>query len=281
MNQAALSYPMFVLLCLGGCAAVPTPLERQKTLETLSSEHNLTSTTLHTTPFSLYSLSDTRRCEDREMRVYIEGDGFAWRTRSQLSNDPTPINPLAAKLMSIDPSHCKVYLARPCQYTQESQCSSQYWSNRRFSPEVIQSYSEALDQIKKSYGIKTFTLIGYSGGGAVAALSTAKRNDVKQLISIAGNLDIEAWINYHHLSSLDGSLNPADESKKLSEIDQLHLIGRRDAIIPIDVYQSYAHHFMNRDRLHSKECAECTHNTGWIEEWKEILPTLDTIQKGK
>lgn len=260
---------------MGGCASIPSVQERSANLHTLVTEYGFQPNTVTTTHFSLYSLSDTRQCEDREMRVYIEGDGFAWRTRSQLSSDPTPINPLAAKLMSIDPSHCKVYLARPCQYTQESQCNSQYWSNRRFSLEVIQSYSEALDQIKKSYGIKTFTLIGYSGGGAVAALSTAKRNDVKQLISIAGNLDIDAWVNYHHLSSLEGSLNPVNESKKLSEIDQLHLIGSRDAIIPIDVYQSYAHHFKNRDHLHSKECAECTHNTGWMEEWKEILPTLD------
>lgn len=263
---------------MGGCTVVPTPLERQKTLDTLAVEQNLTITTLHSPPFSLYSLSDTRQCEDREMRVYIEGDGFAWRTRSQLSNDPTPINPLAAKLMSIDPSHCKVYLARPCQYTQESQCSSQYWSDRRFSPEVIQSYIEALDQIKKSYGIKTFTLIGYSGGGAVAALSTSKRNDVKQLISIAGNLDIEAWINYHHLSSLEGSLNPADEHKALSMIKQLHFIGGKDKIVPKAIFESYRNKLDRDTPLILFNCSECTHSEGWETQWKMIPPLIGHIE---
>lgn len=270
MKRLAVFYLFFILL-LGGCTNVPTPAERRVMLDTLVRENHLQPQIFQTTLFSLYSLSDTRHCENRAMRVYIEGDGFAWVTRSRLSNDPTPINPLSAKLMTLDPSECKVYLARPCQYTQGSHCDSKYWSSHRFSPEVIQSYDQALDYLRQEYKIESFTLIGYSGGGAVAALSAAGREDVKELITIAGNIDTDAWVNHHGLSPLEGSLNPAVAGGRLSLIPQTHLIGSKDTIIPPNIFESYRHHFTNPDKIKSVVCKECTHNEGWVIMWERFL----------
>lgn len=247
---------------MGGCTAIPTPIERQTTLKTLAHEHNLTLNTIHTERFDLTSIVSDK-CENKSMRVYIEGDGFAWASRSHLSSDPTPINPLSAKLMMIDQSECKAYLARPCQYTKSTACSSEYWSNRRFSPEVIESYKEALDQFKKHYTIESFTLIGYSGGGAVVALIASSRTDVKELISVAGNLDTDAWVKLQELEPLSGSLNPANASQQIQNIPQIHLIGGQDTVIPKKIFESYKSHFSDSVNIKSIECPECTHNQGW------------------
>ena len=265
------SSSLFFILLLGGCASVPTPVERQQTLDSISRDHHLQPQTLQTTLFSLYSLSDTRHCENKEMRVYIEGDGLAWISISRLSDNPTPINPMAAKLMSEDPSSCKVYIARPCQYIHSNECRSEYWDNKRFSPEVIQSYVEALDQLKQVHKIDSFVLIGYSGGGAIAALSAIKCNDVQQLITVAGNIDTDAWVKYHALTPMEGSLNPADKARELSKIPQIHFIGLKDAVIPPEIFESYLKHFSNRENIKSVVCKECTHNSGWSEKLERLL----------
>jgi hypothetical protein len=259
----------FILLLFQGCSHIPTPVERYNTLNTLANEQNLSIETLHTTHFDLTSIV-TNRCEARSMRVYIEGDGLAWMTRSRLSDNPTPINPLAAKLMLQDKSECKAYIARPCQYQQSKECHERYWSSARFSDEVIQSYDEALDALKKQYSISSFTLIGYSGGGAVAGLEASRRDDVKMLITIAGNLDTQKWTSLHNITSLHESLNPADFSPSLSDIDQLHVIGAKDTVIPQEIFQSYKSHFKDAKNIKSIICDECTHNNGWEKVWAEL-----------
>lgn len=271
MNISIASFFTITLIFFGGCMSVPTPHIRQQTLDTIALENHLTSKTIQTSLFSLYTLSDTSNCTNKEMRVYIEGDGLAWVTTSRLSDNPTPINPLAAKLMTLDSSKCKVYLARPCQYTKDNKCTERYWSNRRFSSEVIESYDDALNRLKNEHQISSFTLIGYSGGGAIAALSAARRSDVKELISVAGNLDTDKWIELHRISALEGSLNPANFSSKLKSISQTHLIGAKDTVIPQAVFQSYKKNFPNDAKIKSIVCEKCTHNDGWIQEWKEFL----------
>lgn len=262
-----------ILLCLGGCTAIPTPAERNQTIQNLSAEHNLTVKLIQTTHFNLYSIV-SGQCEDKAMRIYIEGDGLSWMSHSRLSDNPTPINPLAAKLMMIDKSGCKAYFARPCQYTRDEKCSSEYWSSHRFSPEVIQSYQEALDQLKRAYGIHSFALIGYSGGGAVAALTAAKRDDVSRLITVAGNLDTALWVNLQGLEPLNGSLNPADEAANLEHIPQIHFIGANDTVMPKEIFSSYRGHFLKPNKIESIECDTCTHNSGWEKAWESFSHEL-------
>lgn len=272
MKLAAFSL-VSILLLLGGCTAISTPIERQQTLQNLSAEHNLTIKLIQTTHFTLSSVV-SGQCKDKAMRVYIEGDGLSWVSHSRLSDNPTPINPLAAKLMVIDPSGCKAYLARPCQYTRNEKCSNAYWSSRRFSPEVIQSYQEALDQLKRTYGIHAFSLIGYSGGAAVTALTAAKRDDISRLITVAGNLDTALWVKLQGLEPLDGSLNPADETANLENIPQIHFIGVNDTVMPKEIFLSYRDHFLKPNKIESIECDTCTHNSGWEKVWESFYHEL-------
>jgi len=63
-------------------------------------------------------------------------------------------------------------------------------------------------------------------------LIAARRDDVAELITVAGNLDHTAWTHYHNLLPLAGSSNAEDVSAKLIGIKQRHFLGGQDTIIP-------------------------------------------------
>ncbi|MDQ1340836.1 MAG: hypothetical protein QG567_1994 [Campylobacterota bacterium] len=260
---------IIALLFFTGCTTIPSLKERKNTLETIAQRDNLPISYINTTNFTLpYIISSS--CQKKTMRIYIEGDGLSWISRTRISDDPTPINPITAKLMSVDKAKCKAYLARPCQYIQDKNCTQAYWSNRRFSLEIIQSYNQALDWLKTSNNIDSFVLIGYSGGGAIATLLAATRNDVKKLVTIAGNLDTQLWTDIHNIEPLKDSLNPADFTKNLQNTQQLHLVGKNDLVMPKEVFQSYYSRFYTPENISYYECQECTHTQGWELLWEKI-----------
>ena len=81
-------------------------------------------------------------------------------------------------------------------------------------------------------------LVGYSGGGTLAALLAARRADVCQLITVASNLDIERWASHHKVSPLWGSENPASYGAALQHLPQYHLIGGDDQVVPATIVLS-------------------------------------------
>ena len=258
-----------------GCSKnIPTPVQRLETASTLAQELN--KQIFHTQTFDIFSYQKTLTCKD-EMSVYIEGDGLAWITSSILSTDPTPLNPVALKLMVQDDATCKVYLARPCHYIQNKNCDKKYWSSHRFAPVVIQSYREILEELKQKYHIQKFKLYGFSGGGTVAALLSAQRDDIEQLITIAGNLDIDFWTKKNYLTPLQGSLNPVDFSKQLSKIKQIHLIGSADTIIDKSIYNAYIKHFDNTQNIRYLVFKGFTHTCCWDKKWKDLLRDMDSF----
>jgi hypothetical protein len=249
-------------------------------LERIANEQLLVVHTLSAPPFSLVALSP-KSSSGSVLRVYIEGDGQAWLTRSRLSSDPTPVNPLALVLMEVDTAPDKAYLARPCQYIQTAACNSSYWSIRRFSPEVIDSMDEALTQLKTSGNYQSLELIGYSGGGTVALLLAARRNDIVSLRTIAGNLD-HAWLNKHHrVSPLTGSLNPPDFTERLGRIPQRHFIGENDRVVPVGVYSSYVGSFKNSRCISLQIVEGVGHGNGWEKKWPQYLKEIPTCNEGE
>jgi len=205
--------------------------------------------------------------------VYIEGDGSAWESRRQLSEDPTPRDPIMIELAAADPSKNVVYLARPGQYTMEgaSSCSPSYWSNERFSETVVSAMSRAVDNMKREYGAKEISLVGYSGGGAIAVLVASRRSDVINIRTVAGNLDHEAVNNYHKTSRLEGSLNPIDFAAAIAKVPQHHFAGSSDKVVPPFIAQSFVKRsgYAGGDRVTIVEGA--THSKGWSERWPELL----------
>ncbi len=247
-----------VVFFVGCGVVVPTPEQRVQNAKILTNGSKFKSEIFNASKFKIFSYhKELKSC--KKAYIYIEGDGFAWRTSSQISLNPTPINPFSLKLALRDTHNCVVYLARPCQYIYNSNCNFKYWTSHRFSIEVIQSYQKILDRFKNRYKIDSFNLYGYSGGGAIATLLSAFRDDVDLLVTIAGNLDTKHWCNIHHLTPLKNSLNPADFTDRLKTQKQLHLIGEYDKNIDRSVFFSYYKKFKNKQNVKYKIFKGYTH----------------------
>lgn len=206
--------------------------------------------------------------------MYLEGDGFAWFSPDQPSSDPTPIDPVGLKLALVQPDGAVVYLGRPCQYVASPACSVADWTNRRFAPEIIEAMDRAIDQLKREYRAEGLILVGYSGGGAVAALVAARRHDVAALVTVAGNLDPRAWADYHALSPLDGSLDPADEIEALADIPQWHFVGSEDANIPPSLVEAFASRFPPGHRPRVIVESGVDHHAGWVGRWPGLWASI-------
>ncbi|NCD11666.1 MAG: hypothetical protein EOL93_03875 [Epsilonproteobacteria bacterium] len=116
MKYKIFCFIIFSLVFTGCFTSVPSLEQRYTKLMDMNSKESFKSKPIKTGSFTLFSLQPTVTCKDSIMHVYIEGDGLAWKTRTLISDDPTPINPTALSLMNQDSFTCKVYISRPCQY---------------------------------------------------------------------------------------------------------------------------------------------------------------------
>ena len=254
-----------------------SPGERRTHADNLASAKHWERTLLSTSPLALVSYAPIALVPTETLTIYIEGDGLAWLTRSIASDNPTPRRPLGLELALAQTPKGAAYLGRPCQYlinTTPTECNEAWWTNRRFSQEVIESSNQAISQLKNRFSAHKLVLVGYSGGGAIAALVAARRHDVVQLITVAGNLDHTAWTRLHGVLPLDGSLNPAQEFKALQSIPQLHLVGSKDLNIPVEIAESYATNFPSAMKPRFRVISGFDHVCCWSEKWPELSREL-------
>jgi hypothetical protein len=273
MRQKDLLPFIFIVLFLSGCMSPKNSSIYQKNDlgEKIAFTHHFQKQLIKTNAFTFTSFQKFSAA-NQPMTIYIEGDGRTWITKSKLSNNPTPQNPLALKLAVLDKSANVAYLARPCQYTpldSELSCTPEIWSNLRFSERVIQSMNEAITQLKNTAHSNKIHLVGFSGGAAVAILIAARRNDVVSLKTVAGDLDPVALSQYHHTSPLTGSLNPIAIAHKLIYLPQQHFSGAKDKIVPAFIGKN----FLNKMRMLGSHCvthtviSNATHHAGWEAVW--------------
>jgi len=210
--------------------------------------------------------------------IYIEGDGRAWLSRSRLSDDPTPLDPVALRLALKDLAPLILYLARPCQYVLDGGnksrgrgCDPVYWSARRYGDEVIAALNGAIDQAKQRTGAQTVSLIGYSGGGTVAVLIAARRRDVTRLVTIVPVLDHGAWTAHHKVSPLTGSLNPVDVAASLGYLPQRHFFGAVDEIAPRRLSENFFARLPSSTPAQVSIIEGFDHNCCWVAEWPGLL----------
>lgn len=267
------------LLVLGtmltACSSVPSPAERHSQADALARQHGWQAMTISTTAFDLVAYLPVVPREGDRLTVYIEGDGLAWVTPTQPSLDPTPRKSVGLQLALAHPySEPVAYLARPCQYidAQASRCAQRYWTGQRFAPEVIEASNSALDVLKLRFGTQHLALVGYSGGGAVAALLAARRRDVVLLITVAGNLDHQAWTRHHRIEPLTGSLNPADFREALQDVRQWHLTGSKDQIMPPSITNGFVSGFSSgKPPPRVVVVPGYDHRCCWAENWANLL----------
>ncbi|WP_226945488.1 alpha/beta hydrolase [Pseudomonas sp. EggHat1] len=275
--------PLFLLagtLLLAACTSFPSPGERHQQASILAHQQNWQALQLQGGAFRLQAFAPQTRGD--ELTIYLEGDGFAWISARQPSSDPTPLDPIALRLALAQPRGNAAYLGRPCQYLDASRppCQRRYWTDARFAEEVVQSLDQAVDQLKDRAGARRLVLIGYSGGGALTLLLAARRHDVKRIVTIAGNLDHAAWTYHHRISALKGSLNTAVLRARLANVEQFHLVGDEDRIIPPQLTEAFLASYPPGHRAQRKVVRGYDHRCCWAQDWPALWEHIEAWQPG-
>lgn len=262
---------LFALL-LVGCVEAPNITELDHRADILAKSGGLIRGQVQTDSFVLTSFYQITR-PDLPLTVYIEGDGFAWRTRSQPSMNPTPRKPQGLELAAADPAPNRVYLARPCQFTPMAanpRCGVDYWTSKRFAEEVVVAMNQAVSHYARQVPGQPINLVGYSGGAGIAVLIAARRHDVATLRSVAGNLDTAEVNRLHRVTPMQDSLNAIDVAPRISTLPQIHYSGSDDKIVPSSIAQRFAHATAGRC-TQVRSVPGMNHGSDWARLWPELL----------
>ena len=264
-------YPLWILLItqllLFGCS-ISSPDTFYRHARDMGLQRELVNTTA--LPLIVYSTPGPHNSD--QLHVYLGGDGLPWRNLITISNDPSPRSPQVLRFMQKDPQPA-IFLGRPCYQglAQTPPCDYIHWTAGRFSKAIAGSMSNALQQIIKRRSISRVTLIGYSGGGALAILLAHHIKQTTTVVTIAGTLDTDAWARHHNYSPLNESINPATLPPLPEHIKQIHLQGKRDKNIPPHITNAFIL------RQHKPEVIlypQANHDCCWLKHWPAIVRRL-------
>jgi hypothetical protein len=205
--------------------------------------------------------------------LFIDGDGTPWKADgTRVASDPTPRTPLALKL-AVETPDSVLYLGRPCYFGlgPESSCSPGAWTSARYSADIVNSMVAAATGFAEARGFSRVLLVGYSGGGTVATLMAPRMRSAVGVVTIAANLDTDAWAQLHGYAPLTGSLNPSREPPLPPSVLEWHLIGDRDANVPYLAAQRYLER-VPTDRI--RRYPTFDHVCCWEEAWPSFLRQL-------
>ena len=209
----------------------------------------------------------------KELHVYLDGDGTPWRTSTRIADDPTSRNPLILEMMAKDPA-AAVLIGRPCYYGLNISplCNESLWTSHRYAAEVVVSMNAAIQQWMSSKEINHLVLIGYSGGGVLATLLVPYLQKTSTVITIAANLDIEAWSRHHgHLPPV-ASLNPAKDAHIPASVRQIHLAGLQDENVPAGIIEAFSRTQKNALYL---PFPKFDHVCCWLDIWPDVLKSSE------
>ncbi len=226
-------------------------------------------------PAGIFELTAYERVHDENKPVTIYIEGGTYPMAYNRSYNPTPTDPVALRLAAQDPSPNVIYLARPCQYTtwdKEDVCPYEYYNNKRFAPDVIETYNQAIDNVKRFHRLPDeINLVGFNGGATIAAILAAERKDVVSLRTVAGNLDHRVFTDIHEREPFEGSLNAVDFAPALMDMPQHHFIGQNDTYMPPAVFHSYAKAMQDSRCLNYTLVKDARPQEGWVEQWQALL----------
>lgn len=203
------------------------------------------------------------------LTIFLEGDGRPWIEEKHIAKDPSGNFLLSLAFME-SYKYPNLYIGRPCYHElNDPKCHYRYWTSHRYSEEVLDSITNVIKTEILSSDPSSLILIGHSGGGAIASLIACQFDRPTYLITISANLDTEAWTNYHNWSPLNGSLNPAIDSKLCPHLTQLHFHGAIDEQIPVKLNNNYYNYHHTKPII----IENATHSN-WTKFWPEIQNIL-------
>ncbi|MFN0163519.1 MAG: alpha/beta fold hydrolase [Burkholderiales bacterium] len=245
-----------------GCALVEGPRERTASIAAQANFRPVELPDARMVGFS-------RGTKATRLTIYIESDGAAWPWPDTPPADPTPVVPRVLRMAVIDRSEAVAYLGRPCQHLKVErllECDPALWTQARFSEAAVAMTNAAVETLRHRHGATRLDLVGYSGGGAMAALVAARRNDVDCLVTLAAPLDTDAWTTAKRVSPLSGSLNPANIPVRAA-VRQTHVRGGRDEVVP---YSTTSRYLARTPSAHVLDMPSFGHDCCWDRDW----PTL-------
>lgn len=206
------------------------------------------------------------------LHVYLEGDGSPWRHRTIVMPDPTPRSPLMLRLMGLDQWNA-AYLGRPCYNgsSQDQHCESSLWTSGRYSNTVIASMASGIRVLVRRFGTDEVWLFGHSGGGALAMLLAEQLPQVTRVVTVAGNLDTDAWTRHHGYTPLYSSRNPALQPLLRQDVLQWHLLGGLDTTIPPQLVRPFV---MQQPEASGYLYNGFDHGCCWRVIWPSLLESL-------
>lgn len=261
---------IFALNFAAGCAT------RLSAPAAIAAKHGLVQAELQGTVFThtTYHTPVTERGDNsKPLWVFIDGDGRPWINGGrEPAQNPTSSRPIALELAA-QMQRPVLYVGRPCydRPIMGPSCTPTWWTDARYSPTVVQSLAAAIRRYQQEFNFERLVLVGYSGGGVLAELVAREVHDVAAVVTIAANLDVSAWTEYHGYLPLTASLNPAAMANTATW-PEIHLLGEEDEVVPPPTVQSY---FQRNPRGLVWRYPDFGHICCWREEWPRITSRID------
>lgn len=205
-----------------------------------------------------------------QLHLYFGGDGSPWIQGRWLSSDPTPKRAVTLELMALD-TQPAVYVGRPCYHAQTGPCTPALITNARYSETIVASMEEVVRHLIAQRPTLRPVLFGFSGGGVLALLVAERIAAVDEVVTVAANLDIDAWAEHHGYLSLDRSINPAEHYHWRTDLSQLHLRGAQDQNVPPATLERFR---VSAPNARVRTFERFDHGCCWQRAWPAILEAL-------
>lgn len=260
---------IFLLLGVNSCSVTNRPLH------IAVEEFGFQKSVIQSSQF-FHVLVSNNKPVTKTLFVYFGGDGTPWIGGNKIAKDPTPRNNLTLRLMSKN-DHPAIFIGRPCYFgmVYQQQCTSDLWTNGRYSQIVLDSMEEALNKAIAHLTNTKLVFVGYSGGGAIATLLVERFPNAVALVTVAANLDTDMWTRIKGFLPLNESLNPRKMTLINKKLVTVHLIGELDTIVPNDVTLS----FVKKHGGIVWRYPNYGHLCCWVDNWSKISAKIsNTIE---
>lgn len=254
----------FLLFWLSGCQSKFDIKQRKTVFSQVVGTKRAEARLIRAHSFPLQTVLLRAPSSTHEAIVYIEGDGLSWLTPYQVSADPTPTFPVALDLISpaLTAQH-QIYLARPCQYVSDHRCNKWVWTGAVYGQLQKEALSSALSIYKAELKIRQFHLVGYSGGGVLAMLLAAERDDIGSVMTVASNIDVDSWVQFVGISRLPESFNPRHNTKRLCGKHYHFVWGAEDTVVPFASQKSFAELLAQCAHVNISVIPKYRHDSDW------------------